>query len=61
MKIKNHAYYSKIYNSKNDSIVEIVIDTPMLHEEINKFKAAIIDTVREFSNKSKYKITITIE
>lgn len=61
MEIKIHTYYSKIYNSKNDSVVEIVIDTPILHEEINKFKATIIDAAREFSNESNYKITITIE
>lgn len=56
----NHAYY-KLWNNKNDSKVEIIIDAPMLHVKAKEFVGRINDAVRELGEETKYDIKVTIK
>lgn len=56
----NHAYY-KLWNNKNNSRVEIIIDAPMLHEKAKEFVERINESVRELGEDSCLDIKITVD
>lgn len=56
----NHAYY-KLWNNRNNSKVEFILDAPMLQESYKTFIKKVEDAVRELGEDSYSDIKITVD